>query len=154
MKEYHAEGWIYRLPLYIVAPFALLTDCFSDVFPWAYDVFFILLGAGCVFYLVTPFKFFPVFTTLCIDEACIRKRLFETYTTRCISRGKARIGYLILHGIRYVVFSEEDIPAEKRDILRLVYLRRALLFPYNYEMHKDFPELFDDNEKGKSYFIQ
>ena len=145
MKEYHAEGWIYRLPLYIVAPFALLADYCSDVFPWVYDVFFILLGVGCFFYLITPFKFFPVFTTLCIDEACIRKRLFETYTTRCISRVKVRIGYMVLHGIRYVVFSEEDIPAEKRDILRLVYLRRALLFPYQYEMHKDFPELFDDN---------
>lgn len=153
LKEYHADGWVYGLPLYLMAPFAFLADYCSDVFPWAYPAFFVLLGASCLFYLVTPYKYFPLFTTLCIEEEWIKKRLFDTYTTSRVRRGDVNIGYVVLHGIRYIVFCKEEIPDDKREILRLVHRRKAFLFPWRFEMKRDFPELFDDNGKRESFYI-
>ena len=126
----------------LVVPFAFIADYFSDWFAGAYDIYFLVLLLCVLFYVLTPYKYFPLFTTLCIDETHIKKRLFGDFVTRKIERENVCIHYLILHGTLYVAFSKVDIPADKKEILRAVFLRQAMVFPWTSAMESDFPELF------------
>lgn len=142
MKEYHASSIIASIPFILMAPFAIIADYASDWFVWAYDLFFLALLLCVIFYTITPYKYFPLFTSLCIDNNYITKRLFGVYVTRRLERKQIQINHLILHGEHYVAFSRTDIPATKKGILHAVHSRRAILFPWNPAMKTDFPELF------------
>lgn len=142
MKEYHASSLIASVPLVLVAPFAIIADYFDEWFEWAYDAYFLALLICVLFYILTPFKYFPLFSSLCIDNNFITKRLFGVYVTRKMSCKQVYIKYLRLHGEYYIVFSQSDIPNAKKDILHAVHLRRAILFPWNPSIKLDFPELF------------
>lgn len=142
MKEYHARSFIAIIPFALMAPFAIIADYASDWFVWAYDLFFLALLFCVIFYTLTPYKYYPLFTSLCIDNKYITKRLFGVYVTRKMERKQVHINHLILHGEYYVVFSQTDIPTTKKGILHAVHSRRAILYPWNPAMKRDFPELF------------
>ena len=142
MKEYQAKSIKASAPLMLMAPFAIIADYADDLFSWAYDVFFLALLLCVMFYVLTPYKYFPLFSSLCIDDRYITKRLFGIYVTRKLDRNQVHINHLILHGEYYVVFSRNNIPASLRDVLHAVHLRQAILYPWKPNMGKDFPELF------------
>ena len=64
MKEYHASSIIAIIPFILMAPFAIIADYASDWFVWAYDLFFLALLLCVIFYTITPYKYFPLFTSM------------------------------------------------------------------------------------------
>lgn len=95
-----------------------------------------------VFVLITPYKYFPVCTTLRIDEQQIAKRGSFGIITRSIPYENAHVGFCYLHGMQYAIFSSVPIPPDKWKKLRLVYQRKAILYPFSLDMMMDFPDLF------------
>lgn len=142
MKEYRKNNRIIDGVIVLAGAICSLEFYFDEWFPWLTKLDFALFICVIVVVCFTPVKYYCGVVSVRITEKAIeRKWLFVKTCT--ISRDSAVAFPHSIGGVLCMIFSTSDLPLHRTsDILRAVFKRKAIVFPYVHQIKQDFPELF------------
>jgi len=115
---------------------------FDEFFPWAPGVNNVLSACFLPLFFLSPLKYFCGIVSLRITDKAIQ-RTWMSIKTCSIARENIVVSSRLILGIYCMIFSNSDLShARTADILCAAFKRKAIIFPYIYEVKKDFPEWF------------
>ena len=143
MKEYASTSKIVDIIFTIIGVIVFPIYVIDELFHLKTDITFFYIFPSILvgIILVSPIKYFSGFASLYIDNKNIRCCI--GYISLCrIRYEQAHVRSVLWYGKYCKVFSKKDLRnCNAIEIRKEVFLRRAIIFPWDPKMDDDFPEL-------------
>ena len=142
MKEYRKNIRIIYWLLLPMGAIGTLSVYFEEWFPWSIELYSVLCACVLPVIVLSPMKYYCGIVSLRISGETI-ERVWLIFKTCTITRNNATAFSRSILGMYCMIFSNSDLSHDRiSDILRAVFKREAIIFPYVYQIKRDFPELF------------
>ena len=142
MKEYRKDIRILYWLLLPVLAISTLSLHFEEWFPWSTKLYIILCAIILPLLLLSPLKYFCGIVSLRVTDKAI-ERVWMIFKTCAISRDGVVAFPRSVLGIFCMIFSNSDLShAGTGEILCAALKRKAIIFPYIFQLKQDFPDWF------------
>lgn len=143
MKEYRKNMRSIYWVLLAIGAIGTLSLYFEEWFQWSARLYFTLCACFLPVIVFSPLKYFCGVVSLRVTDKAI-ERVWMIFKTCTISRDGVVAFPRSVLGILCMVFSNSDLShARTGEILCAVLKCKAIVFPYTYQITRDFPEWFE-----------
>ena len=143
MKEYRKNMRIIFWLLLAIGAIGTLSVYFEEWFQWSTGLYFTLCAGFLPVIVFSPLKYFCGIVSLRVTDKTI-ERVWMIFKTCTITRESAVASSSSILGIYCMIFSNSDLShARTVEILCAALKRKAIIFPYIFQIKQDFPEWFD-----------